>query len=84
MPRRQPVDLNSHVNANVIRENPADFPVTFQPVFHEGPDGHKLIPTRRAIVREDSGQAIAVVSDRYTLVPHTRILDLVEDALRGQ
>lgn len=82
MSRRQPVDLNSHLNVNVLRGNPADFPVTLQPVFHESQDGRTLIPTRRAIVREDTGQAIAVVSDRYTLVPHTRILDLVEEAIR--
>lgn len=81
MSRRQPVDLNNHLNADVIRGNPADFPVTFQPVFHEAPDGRKLIQGRRAIVREDTGQAIAVVSDRYTLVPHTRILALVEQAI---
>lgn len=79
--RRQPVDLNSHLNANVMQGNPADFPVTLQPVFHDGADGRKLIPHRRAIVREDNGRAIAVVSDRYTLVPHTRILDIVEQAV---
>ena len=82
MRRRQPVDLNSQLNANVTRGNSADFPVTLQPVFHEGPAGRKLIPARRAIVREDTDQAIAVVSDRYTLVPHSRILDLVEEAIQ--
>ena len=82
MPRRQPVDLNSHLNANVIRGNQADFQVSVQPVFHEGPNGLNLIPARRAIVREDTGQAIAVVSNRYTLVPHTKILDLVEEAIQ--
>lgn len=82
MRKRQPVDLNSNLNANVTRGNPADFPVTLQAMFHEGPDGHHLIPTRRAIVRQDTGQAIAVVSDRYTLVPHTKILDLVEEAIQ--
>ena len=81
MSRRHPVDLNSHLNANVTRGNRADVPVTLQPVFHEDQSGRKLIPARRAIVREDTGQAIAVVSDRYTLVPHARILDLVEQAI---
>jgi len=33
------------------------------------------------IVREDTGEAIAVVSDRYALVPHSRILDVIEDAV---
>src|SRR5262249_36413943 len=82
MPKRQPVDLNSHLNANVTRGNPANFPVTLRPVFHDGPDGRSLIPARRAIVREDTGQAIAVVSDRYTLVPHVQILDLIERAIQ--
>lgn len=76
------VDLNAHINANVIRGNSADFQVMLQPVFHEGPDGRRPIPARRAIVRQDTGQAIAVVSDRYTLVPHTRILDIVEQAIQ--
>jgi hypothetical protein len=79
--RRNVVDLNSHLNATVIRGNPADFPVSLQPVFHDGADGRRPIPTRRAIVREDTGEAIAVVSNRYTLVPHGRILDLVEQAI---
>lgn len=81
MPSRRPVDLASHLNTTVTRGNPADFPVTLQPVFLDGPDGHKPIPARRAIVREDTGQAIAVVSDRYALVPHTRIIDAIEEAV---
>lgn len=80
MPRRQAVDLNSHLNANVTRGNPADFAVTLQPVYC-GEDGSKPIPSRRAVVREDTGQAIAVVSDRYALVPHKRVLDVIEHAI---
>jgi hypothetical protein len=79
---RRQVDLNSHINATVIKGNPADFPVTLRPIFHDGHEGQKPIPTRRAIVREDTGEAIAVVSNRYTLVPHTRILNLVEQAIQ--
>ena len=81
MSNRRPVDLASNLNVNVTRGNPADFPVTLQPVFHDGPDGRKLIPARRAIVREDTGQAIAVVSDRYALLPHARIIEVVEQAI---
>lgn len=50
-------------------------------MFCEGADGPREIETRRAIVREDTGEAIAVVSERYTLVPHQRILDTVESAI---
>lgn len=79
---RRQVDLNSHINATVISGNPADFPVVLRPVFHEDEDeGRKLIPARKAIVRQDTGDAIAVVSDRYTLVPHKRILDIVDQAI---
>lgn len=81
MRRRQPVDLNDHLNANVTGGNPADFRVSLQPVYSDGPDGHQVIPTRRAIVREDTGQAIAVVSNRYVMVPHKRILDVIEQAI---
>ena len=79
---RRSVDLNSHMNETVVRGHPADFPVSLEPVFHMRNDGQKGIPARRAIVRQDTGEAIAVVSDRYTLVPHMRILELVEQAIR--
>lgn len=78
---RRQIDLNARINETVMNGNPADFPVVLRPVFHDGPDGRQPIPTRRAIVREDTGEAIAVVSNRYTLVPHTRILDLIEEAI---
>jgi hypothetical protein len=79
---RQPVDLNSHINESLTRGNPADFRVVLRPVFCDGLEGRQPIRARRAIVREDTGEAIAVVSDRYALVPHTRILDVVEEAIR--
>lgn len=76
------VDLASHLNRSVTRGHPAEFPVVLRPVFCDGVDGPREIKTRRAIVREDTGEAIAVVSDRYTLVPHQGILDTVEEAIR--
>lgn len=81
MRRRQPVDLTSHLNQIITRGNPADFPVSLRPLLCVGPDGYNSIPSRRAIVREDTGQAIAVVSNRYSLVPHSAILDTVERAI---
>lgn len=75
------VDLASHLNRSVTRGHPAEFPVVLRPVFCQGTEGPREIDTRRAIVREDTGEAIAVVSDRYTLVPHQRILDTVEQAI---
>lgn len=82
MRRRQPVDLNSHINMDRLRGNPAKFGVSLEPVFHPMGSENRLIPTRRAIVRQDTGEAIAVVSNRYTLVPHVRILDLIEQAIQ--
>src|SRR5437762_76792 len=79
--KRVPVDLSSHLNQTVQRGHPADFPVVLRPVF-EGADGilHE-IPHRRAVVREDTGDTVAVVSDRYTLVPHQQILDTIDAAI---
>lgn len=78
---KKAVDLNSHLNLNVTHGNPADFAVTLQPVYWEASDVRTAIPHRRAVVREDTGQTIAVVSNRYALVPHQRILDVVEQAI---
>lgn len=82
MRRREPVDLNSHFNRDVVHGNPANFAVTLRPVFYEDGSGSREIPERRAIVREDTGRALAVVSDRYALVPHSRILDTIERAIK--
>lgn len=79
MSHRAVVDLASHLNANVAKGNPAEFAVTLRPVFW-GDEG-KQIPNRRAVVREDTGEAIAVVSDRYALVPHKNVLDVIEQAI---
>jgi hypothetical protein len=78
---RRQIDLNTHINKTITRGNAADFPVVVRPVFHDVANEHRPIPTRRAIVREDTGEAIAIVSDRYTLVPHSRILEIVEQAI---
>jgi len=79
---RPPVDLSAHINHDVVRGHPADFPVALRPVFIPKEDGFQPVLHRRAVVREDNGAPLAVVSDRYTLVPHQRILDLVEEAIR--
>jgi hypothetical protein len=79
MARHAVVDLSSHLNANVARGHPADFTVNLQPVFWG--DESKPIPNRRAVVRDDTGEAIAVVSDRYALVQHTRVLHVIEQAI---
>jgi hypothetical protein len=82
MRSRQLVDLTSHINSDVMRGHPGDFEVKLEPVFYDGSTGSAPIPNRRTVVRQDTGQAIAIVSDRYVLVPHSRILDILENAIR--
>jgi len=79
---RRPVDLAAHINRTVERGHPADFPVALRPLFHGEPESLRPVPNRLAVVREDTEATLAVVSDRYTLVPHQRILDLIEEAIR--
>lgn len=76
------VDLASHLNETVERGHPADFPITLKPVYYASDGTFAAVPKRVAVVREDTAQAIAVVSDRYTLIPHQQILDAVEGAIR--
>ncbi len=80
--KRRTVDLASHLNQTVERGHPADFPIALKPICYASGGNLALVPKRLAVVREDTGQAIAVVSDRYTLIPHQRILDMVAEAVK--
>lgn len=78
---RPVVDLSAHINQTVERGHPADFPVALVPIHREHNGGMEVIPHRFAVARLDTGQVLSVVSDRYQLVPHTQILEMVDDAL---
>ena len=80
--KRTVVDLASHINENVERGHPADFPIALKPVYYAADGTFAAVPRRLAVVREDTGQPISVVSDRYALIPHRRILDAVEEAIK--
>jgi hypothetical protein len=80
---RQPVDLASHLNENVQRGHPADFPVSLAPVYRAVNGSYAVLPRRLAVVRQDTGEVLSVVSNRYRLVPHQRILDVVQQAIEG-
>lgn len=80
-PARRTVDLANHINQDQVRGHAADFPVALRPVYYAEDGSYEPVPKRLAVVRKDNGKAIAVVSDRYTLVPHQRILDVVEEAI---
>lgn len=77
---RPTVDLSAHINQTIEWGGPAAFPVSLRPIFFNGEDEHQAIPGRVAVVREDTGQALGVVSNRYKLVPHEDILDIVQEA----
>ncbi len=78
---RQPVDLTSHINLTVARGGPADFPVSLKPIYYRQNGSFNGIPRRFCVVRDDTGEPLAVVSDRYSVVPHKRILDATQGAL---
>jgi hypothetical protein len=80
---RQPIDLSAHINEDVEQGNPANFPITLRPVYTHGTEGFEEVPKRFAVVRADTGQAISIVSTRYTLVEHTQLLGAVQQATNG-
>jgi hypothetical protein len=76
------VDLASYISQTVERGHAADFPIALRPLYYARNGSFESVTARFAVVREDTGQPIAVVSDRYTLLPHQRILDAVEEAIK--
>ncbi len=79
---RKVVDLSSHLNESKTEGSPADFPISLRPLHFAGNDDTmEPVPGRFAVVRDDTSVPIAVVSNRYSLVPHQRILDTVEKAI---
>jgi hypothetical protein len=90
--RLNTVDLNDHLNRGIQKGNPADFKVELKPLAYRATPGvpgdrdtytYEDVPNRLAVVRTDTGEAIAVVSDKYTVVQHQDILDGVSKAIRG-
>src|SRR2546425_164961 len=83
--RKESLDLNSHINQTKIVGNPADFPLTFAPAMYHNPVTGQIevMPNRQIVARADTGQALSVVSDRYSLVPHTTVLETIESAFEG-
>ena len=79
---RRTVDLAAHINHTVERGHPADFPVVLRPLYYSKGAGVDAgyVPKRLAVVHGDTGECLAVVSDRYKLVRHQQLLDLVRAA----
>jgi hypothetical protein len=85
MVRNPVIDLNSHINQTKLVGNPADFPLTFTPTLYRNPlsgDIEEMV-NRQIVARADTGKALSVVSDRYALVPHTSVLQTIEQAFDG-
>jgi Domain of unknown function (DUF932) len=82
---RQPVDLNSHMNLNVIRGGIADFELVSTPVMFQNPATGAMdsFDSRTVITRADTGKALSVVSDRYSIVNHRDLLTTIESAIEG-
>ena len=79
---RPVVDLSAHINQSVNSGHPADFPVVLRSVFHGEDDSDVAsVPNRVAIVREDTGDVLSVVSDRYSFISHQQILDTTDRAI---
>jgi hypothetical protein len=78
----QPVDLSAHINMTHESGNPAAFPTELRQIYIPNNGSMEPVNHRRAVVRTDTGQPVAIVSDRYALIPHQRILDVVEEAIK--
>lgn len=76
------VDLSLHINKSIERGHPADFPVGLQPLSYI-PPGASLteLPNRLAVVRQDTGAVLGIVSDRYTLLTHQDLPGVFERAI---
>lgn len=77
---RPRIDLAARITKDGASRG-ADFPVRLRPLYYDADFSYEPVPGRLAVVREDTGEPLAVVSERYTLVPHRRILDAVEEAV---
>ena len=64
-----------------------DFPVELQPVFTLNPvrieDGGSGddIRNHKAVVRQDNGKVLGIVSDKYQLLRHTEVVDAFRQIL---
>lgn len=86
MSQKLPVDLSSHLN-KTTEHGEADFDISLRPIAYltnQGLDSGEFvdIPNRFAIVRQDTGKALSVVSDRYTVVEHRNVLTAVRNAFQ--
>ena len=70
---RRTVDLNDHLNDTALVGKAPD--VELRKLYL---DGGQDVPRSRAVVRVDTGEPLAVVSDQYRLVTHNALLALID------
>lgn len=75
--------MNTTINYDAL-----DFPVRLHKMRTVPPAGPVpagavdiKVPSRRAVVREDTGRVLGVVSNQYALTPHRRVFEPLEAAL---
>jgi len=76
MKMRQVVDLNQPLRETALVGQAPD--VELRRLYL---DGGQDVPGSRAVVRVDTGEALAVVSDQYRLVKHNELLALIDGVI---
>lgn len=58
-----------------------DFDVLESPLYYStAPDVHRRnVPGRKAIINDDTNQVISIVSDRYELLEHKKVVDIFDN-----
>lgn len=77
------ISLTQDMRATSLLSSEAAFPVALRDVQYVSDDGISVpIPSRKAVVNLATNRALAVVSDRYTLVNHSEVLGSIERMLK--
>lgn len=63
-----------------MEKNTHDFGVSLQPIYL---DSSKEIVGRKAVVRDDTGQVLGILSQNYTLLKHADVIDAFRKALES-
>lgn len=61
-----------------------DFPVSLTPVFATSGKAKVAMPNKLAVIRTDTDAPLGIVSDKYSLLKHSDVIDGFREALSGQ
>jgi hypothetical protein len=79
---RPAIDLSRYMTQDVPQD-PAAFPIELRPLYYKGSAALEEVPQRLAMVRTDTGKAIAVVSEWSKIVTHQSLLRAYHTAAQG-